>query len=362
MKILDKYLIKGYIKPLMWCLIVFIFLYIIIDIFEQLDEVLRHNVSLTILLRYYLYQLPIIFVQMAPVAILLSAVYLLGNLNRNNEITAIRTSGLSLIRITLPLLIISVLMSGIIFITKDRIVPVANINSSQIKERYIERDGKIQKKIIKNATLYTSNNQIIYARTLDLSKNLLKNIIILQHDEKQNLLLKTVAEQAIWKDGIWLLENVIYYKIRPSGKILGHPEFYPQKIAGFYNNPKEFLTSPLRSEFMSYRTLKKRIEQFEKSAERIVRHLKVDLYGRLAFSLASLIMVIIAIPFALRGKYQGTMMSIGICIALAFSYYAIFSISTALGKSGILPPFLSAWVANITFGGLGAVFLLKGET
>ena len=110
MRILDRYILKSIILIFFSCIFVFLFLYIVIDLLSNLDEILKHRATLMLLARYYLSYLPIMFVQVSPFACLLSSVYTFAKLNHNNEIIAMRSSGLSIFEIARPSLLFGLLI------------------------------------------------------------------------------------------------------------------------------------------------------------------------------------------------------------------------------------------------------------
>ncbi|MDD5596264.1 MAG: LptF/LptG family permease, partial [Candidatus Omnitrophica bacterium] len=119
MRILDRYIIKSVLNIFVVCLLTFLFLYVIIDVFANLQDMLKQTLNFRILLQYYLSYLPIIFVQVSPIALLLATLYTFGKLNRDNEIIAMRASRLSIVQITKTVLIFGFLISVCIFWLND---------------------------------------------------------------------------------------------------------------------------------------------------------------------------------------------------------------------------------------------------
>lgn len=115
MRILDRYILRSVLAVFFGCLLVFLFLYIIIDVFSHLDDILKQRVELLLLLKYYGSFLPIIFVQVTPICCLLSTLYAFGKLNRDNEIIAMRSSGLSVLQITKTIIIFGLVVSACSF-------------------------------------------------------------------------------------------------------------------------------------------------------------------------------------------------------------------------------------------------------
>ena len=141
MKIIDKYLLKHFTGPFFFCLVLFVFLYAVIDLFDNLNEMVESGVELWVLLPYYLNSVPLIVVQTAPIAVLVSIMLSLGTFNRNNEIIAMRASGISLLRILAPLIAAGFLISAAIFIVSDRVVPDTTMNVSEIREEKIKNNA-----------------------------------------------------------------------------------------------------------------------------------------------------------------------------------------------------------------------------
>ncbi len=112
MQIMDRYILKSFILSLIYCLAAFIFLYIIVDLFNYLDEMMRNRLPAQTVILYYATLAPTIFVQVAPMASLLAVVYTLSNLKRYNELTAMRVSGVSLWKILKPLLFTTALLAA----------------------------------------------------------------------------------------------------------------------------------------------------------------------------------------------------------------------------------------------------------
>ena len=125
MRILDRYILKSVLYIFFSCIFVFLFLYVIIDLLSNLEDILKQRATFILLLRYYLTYLPVMFVQVSPFACLISTVYTFGRLNHNNEIIALRSSGLSIFKIAQNVLIFGFLISLSVFWLSDRVIPTA---------------------------------------------------------------------------------------------------------------------------------------------------------------------------------------------------------------------------------------------
>ncbi len=371
MKILDKYLLRQFIVPLIFCLSCFILTYIVIDLFDNLNEMIENDVNLRVIFPYYLNFIPLIFVQMSPVAILISLMFSLGRFNKNNEILAMQASGISLFRILRPLLATGLLMSIAVFLVNDRVVPVTTMNSVVIKERFIEtakiskKKAKGKKKIIENIAFYGLGNRIIYARRYDVYNNIIYEFIMHAQDSRHNIVSKTTAAEVKWENKQWVGSQVTFYKLDATGHIEGEPVFYDSGVIDIEETPLDFKKRRhqavfMNFEFMSFEELHDYIERLSFERGPTVRNLKVALNQKIAFPFINLIVILIASPFALiHTRRGGVLVGIGISIGLVLAYYALMVIGLALGKAGFITPPLSAWLSNIIFAGIGILLILR---
>jgi len=269
-----------------------------------------------------------------------------------------RASGISLFEIFKPFLIIGIFISILILLINLNLVPIANKKAEKLKVQYL-KTKKIKKldKVVKNVTLYGYNNKIIYAKSFNPKINTLFEIILLKQ-YKNGIIQRTTAEKAIWEEGDWKLIESITYFMKSNGAIVGNPKFSREEVVTLQEKPEDFLRDYTEAKFMKYVELKQQVDKFRGVSNKIIRRILIELYTKISLPFISIIMVLIAVPFALNINYTGTFMSVGICVGIGFSYYAINAISLALGNAGILPPFISAWLTNIIFTIIGITLLV----
>lgn len=352
MRILDRYILKSVLNLFIGCLLVFFFLYIIVDIFSHLDEILKNSVSLKILLKYYLSFLPIIFVQVSPVACLLSTLYTFGKLNRDNEIIAMRSAGLSIFQITKTILIFGIVTSVAVFWVNDRMVPRSFSITERIKTQMESETKKAEKKepeTLTNLSMYGLGNRLIFVNRFSIPTNTMTGVNILEHDEKQNVTKKIVANRGVFKDGNWVFYQSITYKFDSNGQIKDEPEYNEEEVMSIPETPQEFLNQRQRPEFMNIREINDYIWRLSKSgATGVIKNLKVSLYQRFTDPLTSIIIILLGIPFSFMMHRRATGLSaVGFSIILGFLYYVLNAVSIALGRAGVLIPILSASLPHI---------------
>lgn len=362
MRILDKYIAKYFIVPLLYCLTVFIVLYVIIDVFGRLDEILKHNIHMGILLEYYLSMIPLIIIQTTPVASLISTIYVLGTLNKYGEITAMRAAGISIHRILMPFIYIGLAITILIFSISEKVLPQSMRKAESIKENSIENADKTKpanKKIIPNIALYGKNNRLIFIDNFNPSSKTAMGITILEQDKKDNVALKINAHEAKWIDGKWIFSDILMYKLDDKGMVLGAPEFFQEKILNM-EKPKDLISKGTNYDYMSFHDLLNYIKNFSETSPKLITRLRVDLHQKISFPFISFVVILIGAGFALKIRQRGkatALLGIGMSIIIGFIYYTFMASCIALGKSGALPAFVSAHLANILFGLIGVALI-----
>ncbi len=348
MRILDRYILKSVITIFVACLFTFLLLYVIIDIFAHLEDIIKNHASIMLLARYYLTYLPIIFVQVTPIACLLAILYTFGSLNRNNEIIAMRASGLSILEISKTVIILGIILTALVFMVSDRFVPEA-LSSNQKIQQQVEGGSQKSEEVINNLSMYGLKNRLFFINRFSPATNTMEGITILEHDERQNLTQKIVANRAVYKDGLWRFYQTVSYGFDENGQIRQNPQYMQEEILPIPESPRDFLSQRRRPEYMSISQLQGYLWRLSKSgAVGIIKNLKVDLYQRYTAPFTTIMIILLGIPFALRMKKRATgLSSIGLSIMVGFLYYVLNAISVALGKAGILFPFLAASLSHI---------------
>jgi len=350
MRILDRYILKSVIHIFFSCIFVFLFLYIIIDLLSNLEDILKQHVTLVLLIRYYLSYLPVMFVQVSPFACLLSTVYTFGKLNHNNEIIAMRSSGLSILEIARNVLIFGFLISLLVFWVSDRFVPLALSENQNIKAQ-MDSGSKKNKTIetITNLSMYGLKNRLFFIRRFSVAAETMEGITILEHDENQNLTNKIVASRGVYQNGLWKFSQCITYNFDHNGQVVDEPVYFEEQIMNIPETPRDFASLRQKPELMNIKEMQDYIWRLSKSgATTVIRNLNVDLYQRFTMPFTSIIIIFLGIPFSLMMRKRATGMSaIGVSVIVGFLYYVLDAVCLAIGKSGLLMPSLAASLSHI---------------
>lgn len=362
MIIVERYIFKGFIGIFLFCLFALWILYIVGDIFGFLDEILRERIPASSLAAFYWHLTPFILTQTIPACALIACVYLLGNLNRHNEITALRASGVSIWEILRPMLIVAFIISLAVFILNDRFMPPAMRIANRVRYEKLDigKRGKAQTIKRKNVAIYGYGNRIVFAREFDLQKSVLKDVIMHKHDLKNDLILKISARELSWtEEKKWRGKDVVMYRMNNKGEFIGEPVISKDTFLEIAETPTDFIKNQWKPEFMSFMQLRRYIKIFATSGKKAHRRFLVDLNYKIAFPFTSVALILISAPFALSTKRGGALLGMAKGTVIALLYIPVMAVGLALGKAGVLPPALSAWFSNILFGGFGIYLLNK---
>jgi lipopolysaccharide export system permease protein len=353
MTILDRYIAKEFFSYFLLLLASFVGLFFTVDFFEKIRMFLSNHASAYQVAAFFFYRLPFMISQIIPVAVLLAALITFSSLSRHSEITAMKASGVSLYRACLPVLAATFVIAVFAFFISESVTPKANQRADDIK--YIEIQKKeLQGSFKQDQIWYRGTDGIYNFKWFDPEKNVLKGITINYLDRDFNLTMRIDAERAEWDNDGWTFHNLLITRYQRAG--------FPtlerkasQKVA-LPEKPDDFKIVQKDADKMGYTELKRYIRKIRDEGYDVTRYL-ADLHSRISFAFVSLILAVIGISFSLKSERSGGIaLSIGIGIAIGFSYWIVHAFFLSLGRSGALPPLLSAWTANIIFAA-AALFL-----
>ncbi len=352
MRILDRYILRSALVVFFGCIFTFLWLYVVVDVFSHLDDFLRHGIAFKILVKYYTAFIPIIFIQVAPISCLLATLYTFGRLNRNNEIIAMRSSGLSILQISKSIFAFGIILSILLFWINDRIVPRSLFLTEKIKTYMESGTKKAQEKemeAVTNLSIYGLKNRLFFVTRFLPATNTLEGITILEHDKQQNITKKIVANRGEYKNGVWTFFQCVTYHYDNNGQMQDEPKYMDEEIMTIPETPQDFLTQRQSPGYMNISQLDFYIRKLSGSgATSVIRNLTIDLYSRFSTCIAPLAIILLGVPFSLMMRKRATgLSSLGIAIMVGFLYYVVNAVSIAMGKAGILPPLLAVSLSHL---------------
>ena len=361
MRILDKYVTRKIILSYIFILLSFIGLHIIIDLFTTLSDFLRAKTPVYLVLEYYVYSLPLMFQRTSTFSLPMAILFSIGEFNRDNEVVSMRTSGISILRLSMPIIYFALTLSFLSLFIQEKVLIYSQKKSRDIKIEFVK--NKHKENTVRNF-VFRSKNQLFFVSTFDPNKDTLKNVIILKEGSSGEIKEKIVCQAIVYKDNQWKAKDIISYQLDREGRIVNQLTAQKERIIDIGEKPQSLVFKKNAfGEYLSIKQLRREIKTIGKSASStFLNNLIIDYNKKMAGPFGHLFLAIGILPFALEIKKRkvGISAIVGGFI-FGFLYYLITSVSIALGKAGVLIPYLSSWVGPLFFlvMGISGLILIK---
>ena len=360
MTILFRYILREYAKIFFMCLAGLLTIYMVIDFFEKIRRFLRYDSGALPLLTYFALKIPAIVFQVAPFAVLVATLLTLGLLSRSNEITALRSCGVSLLWMTSPFLIFATGAAMILLAFSSTIIPLASEKAEEVRLVQIEKKPSPLTVRASQPWIRVGADELMHIRFIEIGGQTLKQVRLFHFDHAFHLDQIVEATEATYVGDGWLLRNGVRRTFGADNTT--EMALFTEQPANIPLIPDDFSTSLTgNSESMTFENIQNYIGRFQPEGISFSR-LLTDYYGRLASPFVTIIMVLVGMALGLRRSgIRGGGMAVGIgqAFIVGFCYWTTHSIAIALGRGGALTPMLAGWMANILFGSFGLYLLLK---
>lgn len=359
MKILDRYISKNFIKAFFLSLVAFMGIFIVSQLFRVVKYLSDGRFTPGDAVYYIVTLLPRIFIDVAPLAVLLGSMMTVSTMASNLEIISLKTSGIKFKRVVLFPIIISAIISGAVFLVNDTLYPISlKINRDLRRGEVEERVAPVEKR---NAFLRGENSNYVYLmKKINRKTGFAENIQILDLNPSFDKIERIITAQEgryNFSKRVWMLKDANIYYGDESKKSQTKELLVDKK---YKDDPENFITLSVEPRTLTIKQLKKTIREM-KSIGGDTKELLVELGNRYSFPFASF--VISFLGLALGGRYvRGTSaVSLGFCVLLGYGYYVVQASFEALSANGFLNPFLGGWIPNIIFLIVGIYLLNKAE-
>ncbi len=366
--LLDDYVMREYATNFAIVLFSFSTLFIIFTFFELIGDIFRNRTPLITVGEYLINLIPYILYNVTPLCALVAVLVTFGTLNRTSELTAMKSSGISLYRIITPVLVVTIVISAGLFVFDELYLPAANRRQealrSVIKNKPAQTFSRPDRQWISGQTNNSGEPaRIFYYQYFNAETDRFANLTVFEFDPTTFTLHRRIfAVSARWDPAVnnWVFDNG--WQRTFSGETIA--SYQPFTVAAFpeiKEQPSYFKKEYIPSQEMSYNELSNYIADLKQSGFDTKR-LNVQLDKKIAYPLITLVMAVLAIPFALSMGKKGSLTGIAVAIGLAITYSVVALIFESLGNVNILPAVLAAWTPDILFGITGAYLLLRTPT
>jgi LPS export ABC transporter permease LptF/LPS export ABC transporter permease LptG len=392
--ILDDYIMRAFGSNFALVLSSFSVIFLIFTFFELIGPIIRNRTPLVTVGDYLLNLIPYILYNVTPLCVLVAVLVTFGALSRSSEFTAMKAAGVSLYRVVTPVLVLTAVIGAALFAFDEFYLPTANRRQeallSVIKGRPAQTFLRPDRQWISGQTFaqqaafpvpsinlpqnpisdtttpsHRANEpaRIFYYQFFDPDRNVFANLTVFEFDPVTFTLQRRIfATSTKWDASVnrWLFENG-WVRTFAGETIASYQPFVVSTFPEIHEQPQYFKKEDRQSQQMSFGELSDYISDLRQSGFETKR-LSVQLQRKLAYPAITLVMAILAIPFALITGKRGGVTGFAIAILIAVAYLGISSLFEAMGNVNTLPPALAAWSPDLLFAFAGAWFLLRTPT
>ncbi|UCG30744.1 MAG: LptF/LptG family permease [candidate division WOR-3 bacterium] len=356
MSIINRYVLKQFIRYGIICLGVAIFIYIVINLFDNLGKFLAKNATAVDIMLYYVYLVPSYAILLVPVASMIAVFLVFGIMTKNRELLVLKTCGFSINSLFYLLLIAGGVIAAGTFVFQETVGVWAQARLIQHEQEQINRRPQRPNLWRRNFFYYGEDNWIYFIRKFDGRINTMDDIIMWQ-TTRDNRIKKRIDAPHGRFDGIWVFENatVRQFDTLDIETVTRHAIL---KMPGLVETPVDFIKKIKPVEEMNFLEISAFVRKRQRAGQDVAKE-KVELNYRFSYPIITLVLLLITLPISIVLRRGGIAVGLGISIGLSFTYWGFIQSSRAYGVAGILSPFLAAWLPNIVFGIIGIILFLK---
>ena len=360
--ILDRYLIRSFLGNVLLVLAGFIVLLLVFTFFELIGDIIRNRIPLVTVGQYLINVTPFMVYKIMPLCVLIAVLVTFGGMQKSNELTAMMATGISVYRATLPVLLMSAMIAGGLFLMEQTYLPYANTRQDALRNTI---KGKPPQTFLRpdRKWIFGQNDTIYYYEHFDTDQDTFLGLTAFQFDPKTFTITRRVyAQRAHWETeiGKWIFERGWSREF----KVNEVQNFQPFEVATFaeYAEPPNYFKKEVKqSHEMNYQELSRYISDLKQSGFDVVR-LRVQLYEKISYPIICFIMTVLALPFSLMSGRRSTLTGVAIALGIFIIYYITGSLSEAVGNVNQLPAALAAWAPDLIFGLAGGYLYFRIRT
>ena len=343
MKIIDSYLLKETLWPFLFGFLFFNFVLFVGVIFDLTRLIFTESASIFKIVELIIFALPTFFDIVIPVSLLFSILLSFGRLSADGEITALRSSGISLLRVESSILLFAAFLSIIALLFSAFLTPWSNQRYKKIYQEVLLSRPLLQ---LKEKTIMNIDNKKAYIFELDEKEGIMQGIMLYEFSSSRNLKFPQVTfarEGKITEEKIFL-QGVKLYLFGNDLRLFQYGEFDQQII---YLRPESKTAKDLQKDSwdMTFTEIRQKLKE-ETLPPETRKKLEIDFQARIAIPPAAFILGIFAVPMGVKVERSDKSISLGISLIVVIVYYIFFLAGNFLSQAELLPPFLGAWIPN----------------
>ncbi len=353
MKIIDKYILGLFLKIFSAVLLALLTLFTVIAFFDNVDDFIKYKATLPQVTAYLFFRLPEALLHMAPMAVLIASILTFSLMSRSREVMVMMSCGFSALRISAPVLSAALAVSFLLMLNVEYLMPASWKESSRIFREDIRNIKSASADRRNFIWLKTSKGKIWNIALLDTDTGTLNGVTVIEFlPGWRGFASITTAAKAYRNNGEWVFLDGARRTFPRDGGF--EEDVFSKRSFAFDMDFEELEQVQRKPQEMSLKEINAHIKRVREAGYDDTRYV-VDMYSKILFPLATVVMAFIAVPFGLKPhRTEGVLMGIAVAVFIGFLFWFIFSMGLSLGYSGKLPPALAA-------GGAHLLFLLAGS-
>jgi LPS export ABC transporter permease LptG/LPS export ABC transporter permease LptF len=358
-RLLDRYVARRYLSVAVLSFCGLLVLYYIATFIDKSERLFKGEATTAMLVEYFYHSTPQFIVHVAPMATLVAVLATIGGLTRTGELIVMRACGVSLYRVGLPLLVLSLVWSGGLFLLDDRVLAHANRRAEAIEDHITGSPSHTSDTIANRNWLAGPDGRIYYYSLFDIPTRTLYGLSIFTPvPDRTRLESHMMINKASFSSGVWTGDSGWVQSFPESGRSV-RTEF--QKRTLDLESPEAFSGMHNRSaDLMTFGDLREHAARLAAGGLNTA-DTRVELARRLAFPFVTLVMTVLGISFGVSTGKRGALYGVGLALLLGVGYWLIDTFFVAIGQAGLLSPWFAAWAANLLFTALAlyAIFTVR---
>jgi len=358
LKRIDRYLIGKFLFNLAWSILAFWAVFVIINLVEHLDKFIDKGVPARLIALYYCYFTPQIVILIAPIGVLLATLFAVGFLAKRNELLAMRATGMSLWRLSLPFLFMGFVITGALFTVGETIFPDFEAARWEMQERYIKGRAQPVETILRNLYVPGASGRIYHFKSFNTKRQTGTDLTV-QVLQDGRLIESVELSEVAWSDGIWTGGPGGRRIFTASGdSVARYQPIDTLSFPAWTETPEDIVRKRVEPQQMRYAELREAIDRLRRTGGDPAPE-ETELALKLAFPLINVIVILIGFPIASRTKHSGMALNFAFAMLITFIVRVLYEVFRSLGHNGELDPWVAAWAPNAISFVVGILVLMR---
>jgi len=352
--ILDRYLARYWIRIVAVTFAGLLGIAYIASFIDISSYLFKGEATGRMLIEYFWYSTPEFVYYTIPLSVLLATLATIGLLTRTSELTVMKACGISLYRAAVPMLGLAAVAGLMLFGLEESLLAVANQRKDAINRTIRGRPPRTSSVANRNWLVARDGRIYHYALYDRDTRRVFGLSVYALADDGDRMVSQTGVERAEYRDG-WRADAGWVQRYDEPDRLAAQIERFEASALDI-ERPDYFETEVTSADMMTVAQLRHHVDELRAAGLNVVPH-EVRLQRKMAFPFVTIIMTLLAVPFAVTTGRRGALYGIGLGIALALAYWLLTSLFAAVGTAGLLAPWLAAWAPNLLFGA-GALYLI----